>query len=137
VISFPTVVRILLEDMSRSRDEVVDHPRVHRCPVGADLDRRRSRLERAGEERPRSRSVSALADQDVDDLTVLVDRAVQLGPAPSDLHVSLIEEAPITRRVTCRTRGIDELRGEALDPSGDGDVVDLDSAFGQQLLTSR
>jgi hypothetical protein len=82
----------------------------------------------------RSRSVSALADQDVDDLTVLVDRAVQAGPAPSDLHVRLIEEPPITRRVTCRTRGIDALRREGLDSSVDGDVVDLDSTLGQQLL---
>jgi hypothetical protein len=104
------------------------------CPVGGDLDRRGSRLERAGEERPRSRSVSALADQDADDLTVQVDRAVPIGPAPSDLHVRLIEEPPITRRVTYRTRGIDELRGEAPDPSVDGDVVDPDSTLGQQLL---
>jgi hypothetical protein len=26
---------------------------------------------------------------------------------------------------------------EALDPAVDGDVVDLDAAFGEQLLTSR
>jgi hypothetical protein len=109
-------------------------PRVHRRPVGGDLDRRRSRLQRAAEEHSRSRSVTALADQDADDLTVLVDRAVQLGPARSDLPVSLIEEPPITRRVTRRTRGIHELRGEGPDPSVDGDVVDIDSTLGQQLL---
>lgn len=31
-------------------------------------------------------------------------------------------------------RRLDELRGEPLDPSVDGDVIDGDAAFGQQLL---
>lgn len=38
---------------------------------GGDLNRRRCRLERAGEERPRCRAVAAFGDQDVDDLPML------------------------------------------------------------------
>jgi hypothetical protein len=71
VISFHAVVRVLLKDMSGGRGKLVDHTRVDRRPIGGDLDRRRAAGQRAGEERPRSRAVAALADQDVDDLTAL------------------------------------------------------------------
>jgi hypothetical protein len=46
VIGFDAVVRVLLEDMPRSRNELVDDARVDRRPIGGDLDRRSS----AGEE---------------------------------------------------------------------------------------
>ena len=42
VISFYSVVRILLEYVSRGRGEVVDHTRVDRRPVGGDLGRSRA-----------------------------------------------------------------------------------------------
>jgi hypothetical protein len=43
----------------------------------------------------------------------------------------------MTRRVTYRTRGINELRGEAPDPSVDGDVVDPDSTLGRQRRSTN
>jgi hypothetical protein len=105
VISFHAVVRVLLQDMSRARDEVVEHSRVDRCQVGRDLNRRRSRLERADEERPCSRAIAAFADQDVDDLPVLIHRAVQVGPPAGDLDVGLIDRPSFARRVPRRARG--------------------------------
>ena len=45
VISFDAVVAVLLEDMARGRGELIDDARVYRCPVGGDLDRRRSARE--------------------------------------------------------------------------------------------
>jgi hypothetical protein len=134
VISFHAVVRVLLKDMSRGRRELVDHKGVDRRPIGGDLDRRRAAGQRAGEERPCSRAVAAFADQDVDDLTVLVDRPVQVGPAARDLDLRFIDEPPITRRVACRTRGVDELRREGLHPPIHPHVINLDAALGQQLL---
>jgi hypothetical protein len=40
----------------------------------------------------------------------------------------------ITDQVLSSSCGLGELRGEALDPPEDRDVVDLDPALGQQLL---
>jgi hypothetical protein len=69
VIRLHSVVRVLPELVPRGRRELVDDPRVDRRPVGGDLDRSRTTLQRAGEERPRRRGVAAFADEDVDDLT--------------------------------------------------------------------
>ena len=54
VISFQTVVRVPLEDVPRGWDELVDHARVDRRPVGGDFDRRLAAGQRAGKERPSS-----------------------------------------------------------------------------------
>jgi hypothetical protein len=48
--------------------------------------------------------------------------------------MSLIDKPPITRRVSGRAGGVDELRGERLDPAVDRDVIDHDPTLGQQLL---
>ena len=71
--------RVPLEDVPRSRDAFVEHAWVHRRMVGHDLDRNRSEPHRAGEERTRRGAVSASRDQDIDDLAVLIDRAVEAG----------------------------------------------------------
>jgi hypothetical protein len=71
--------RVPLEDVPRSRDAFVEHAWVDRRPVGHDLDRNRSEPHRAGEERTRRGAVSASRDQDIDDLAVLIDRAVEAG----------------------------------------------------------
>jgi hypothetical protein len=100
VISFHAVVRVLLEDVPGGWGELVDQPRVDRRPVGGDLDRGRAVRQGAGEECPCSRAVTAFGDQDIDDLSVLVDRAVEIGPAAGDLDVGLIDE-PLSP-VACR-----------------------------------
>ena len=61
-----------------------------------------------GEECPRGRVVTAFGDQDVDDVTVLIDRAVQLGPPAGDLHVGLIEEPSVACRMPRRASNVDE-----------------------------
>jgi hypothetical protein len=75
------VVRVLLQAMTSARDKFVEPPRIHRRPIGRNLDRSRTRAQRTREERPRSRAVTTVRDQDVDNLTVLIDRAVPVGPA--------------------------------------------------------
>ena len=54
------------------------------------------------EKRPCGRAVAAFGDQDVDDLSVLVDRAVEVGPTVGDLDVGLIDEPAVARRVPGR-----------------------------------
>ena len=38
VVGFDDVVRILLDDVPRASDELIEHTCVDRCPVGGDLD---------------------------------------------------------------------------------------------------
>jgi hypothetical protein len=75
-----------------------------------------------------------LADQDVDDLPVLIDGAVQVGPAAGDLDVGFVDEPAIPARVPGRAGGVDELRGEGLHPPVHGHMIDGDAALGEQLL---
>jgi hypothetical protein len=91
-------------------------------------------VQRPGEEPPGRVQVTALGQQHVNDLAVLVDRPVQTRPPASDLDVRLIGEPPVTGYVAARPGGLDELYRESLHPSVDGDVIDGDAALGQQFL---
>jgi hypothetical protein len=76
VVCFDGIVGVLLEDVPGAGRELVDQSWVDRCAVGRDLDRYGGAGERTGEEGPRSFGVAAGREQDVDDLTVLIDGAV-------------------------------------------------------------
>jgi hypothetical protein len=69
--------------------------------------------------------------ENVDDLPELVDGPEQVAPGPPDFQVSLIHLPAIPDQVLSSTRGLGELRREALDPPIDRDVVDLDPTLGQ------
>jgi hypothetical protein len=97
--------------MARGGHQLVDHPRVDRCPVCGDLKWRWSSLRRAGDECPRGGAVSPFGRGDVNDLTVLVNRPVQVRPAAGDLDLGFVDEPSTVRRMACQTRGVDELRG--------------------------
>ena len=58
VIGVYDVIRVMLEDMPRSRDELIDHARIHRCPVGGDLTRSGTESHRASAEGPRGPGVA-------------------------------------------------------------------------------
>jgi hypothetical protein len=85
VIGFDDVARVLLEQVPRATRQLVDDPRIDRCSIGRHLDRRLAEPHRMDEESPRSRRISALGDQDVDDLPMLIDGPVEVGPAPATL----------------------------------------------------
>jgi DNA-binding CsgD family transcriptional regulator len=70
-------------------------------------------------------------------LAVLVDRAVQIGPAARDLDVGLVHEPPITRTVASWPGSVDELHRERLHPPINRDVIDNDAALSQQLHPRR
>ncbi len=70
----------------------------------------------------------------VDDLAVLIHGPVHVAPHTGDLDVGLVDEPAVTDAVTTRPRRVDEQRCEALHPPVDGDVIDLDAAFGEEFL---
>ena len=55
--------------------------------------------------------------RDIDDLAVLVDRPIQMDPAPSNFDIALVDEPPITRRVTARLGRSNWQRSELLHPN--------------------
>jgi hypothetical protein len=112
VISFNHIIRILLEDMQGRRQELIEYPKVGRCPVGGHLGWACAVLKCLGEEPTGGRPIPFLCGEDVDDLAELVDRSVQVNPPAGDFDVCLIDEPPIPWGVPARPCGVDEQRGE-------------------------
>jgi hypothetical protein len=59
---------------------------------------------------------------------------VDVTPHAVDFDIRLVNEPPITRRAPGKPGRIRQQLRESLHPSVDGDVVDLNTAFDQQLL---
>ena len=62
-----------------------------------------------------------------------IARYTYLPPPASDLHVGLVQPA-VPDQVRRRAGRLGQQRRESLHPPVDGHVVDLDTAFGQELL---
>jgi hypothetical protein len=80
------------------------------------------------------RQIPLLGHQYVDDLAILVDRSIQVDPAPGNLHIRFIGKPPITGNVPAGSSRVDQQRSEPLHPTVNGHVIDRDAAFGQQLF---
>jgi hypothetical protein len=132
MIGFDPIVGVLLGHVRSLRHQIIEDSQVSRRLVGGDLDRRRPGAQCLGEEPAGWRGVPPLGQQDVDDLPVLVDRAIKVRPPAGDLDVGLIHEPPITGSVPAGAGGVREQRCEPLHPPEHGHVVD--AALGQQFL---
>jgi hypothetical protein len=73
MIGFEGIVRVLLHDMARGGQQLIEHSRVGRCPICGHLARSCAVLEGAGEEPASGREIPFLGYQYVDDLAELVD----------------------------------------------------------------
>jgi hypothetical protein len=83
---------------------------------------------------PTGRQIPFLGHQYVDDLPELIDRPVQIDPSTGNFYLGLVGEPPVTEAVPARPGRVDQQRRAPLYPAIDGDVIDLDPAFDQQLL---
>jgi hypothetical protein len=132
VISFDRVVRVLLDVVPRRRDQLLEHAGVDRGGVGDHLAGCHFQCrQRPSEEPPRGVSVPAGRDEYVDDLPVLVDGSIHVPPHAVDLDVRLVDEPPVTRRVSGEPGRVGQQWREPMYPAVDGDVVDFDAAFDQ------
>jgi hypothetical protein len=84
----------------------------------------------SNEECFRSRQIPTSRQHDVDDLTVLINGSVQVGPAACDLDVGFVDEPAIAWQPSAGASGLDELRGEPLRPAVAGHVIDRGTALG-------
>jgi hypothetical protein len=86
--------------MPRRRQQVIEHCRIRRCPVGGDLDRRDPRrADRPHKEPAGSRHVPPWRDEYVDDLAELIDRAIDVAPTAGDLDIGLVDLPAVTDSV--------------------------------------
>ena len=65
---------------------------------------------------------------------MLIRSPVHVARHTVDLDVGLINEPPVTQRVTTWPRRVDQSRCETLHPPVNGDVVNVDAAFGDEFL---
>ena len=65
---------------------------------------------------------------------MLVDRSAQVPPNTGDFHICFVDEPATAHTVTARPGRFDEQGSEALYPPVDGDVVDVDAAFGEEFF---
>jgi hypothetical protein len=131
MVGFDRIVGVLLDDVECRRNMLVEHPRVGGCPLGRDLRRSHAYGERPSEEGPGSRQIPPCRKHDVDDLAVLIDRPLQVGPPPGDLHVSFVDMPPVAGQAAAGAGCLDELGSEPLDPPVHRHVIDLNAAFGE------
>jgi hypothetical protein len=96
--------------VQRRGDQLAGDPRVDGRAVGRDLGRDCAPAQRPGEEAPGGRQVTPHGQQDVNDLAMLIDRPVEIGPLAGDLQVGLIDERPVARSVPARPGSLREIR---------------------------
>ena len=134
MVGLDPVVRVAHRDVLGGGHQLVEHPRVGGGPVGGHLRRRDGPGERPGEEPPGRFLVPFRRQQHVDDLAELVDRPIEVTPPTRDLHIGLVDEPPVPGGVPAGPGRLDEQWGEPDHPAEERGVVDLDAAFGEQLL---
>ena len=128
------VVAVLLGDVTGGGQQLLEHPRVGRRPVGGHFGRCWAVLQGTGEEPAGGVQNPFLGDEDVDDLTELVDRPIQIDPSPGDFDVCFIDEPPVAGDVAAGSCRVDEQWGEALHPPVHAHVIDVDAPLRQQFF---
>ena len=120
--------------MPGGRNQLLDHVRQRRRPIGNDLGRVTVNSQGCGEEPAGGGDVASLRDVHVDHLAMLVDRPVEVGLDPGDLDVGLVDEPAIAGQMPVGPRCIDQQWREPLHPPVEGDVVDLDATLGEKFF---
>jgi hypothetical protein len=110
MIGFDGVVGILLRDVARGRQQLIEYPWVGRSPISTHLGWAWAVVDGAGGESASGHQIPILRDEDVDDLAILVDRPIQIDLAPGDLDVCLVDEPPITQHVPAGPGRINQQR---------------------------
>jgi IS6 family transposase len=134
VIALDPVVRVLVGVVDRVGHQLGDDVRQRGRPISDDHFWETVREQSAREEAAGRSDVATLRHEDVDDLAVFVDGAVDVAPRARDLHVSLVDEPASPDGVTAWSRRVDQRRREALHPPVQGDVIHVDPALSEELL---
>jgi hypothetical protein len=103
-------------------------------PCRDDLERWAVVADCIREEPARSDAVAAFRHVQVDDPAMVIDGAVDVTPHARRLHIGLVDEPVVTNGISVRVSCVDQYRCEALHPSEQRDVINLDNAFGEEFF---
>jgi hypothetical protein len=134
VITLNPVVRILDRVVQRPRQQLLDHVRQRRGPVGDDLFRFAMHGDRDHGERARRGDITPGRDEHVDDLAVSVDSSVHVASHAGNFDIGLVDEPAPPDGMAKGSRRVDQQRCEPLHPAVQREVVDLDAAFPEQFF---
>ena len=134
MIALDPVVPILGRVVEHFWEQVIDNAQQRSCPIRGDFSWPVTTRQHCLEELGGRCDVAAFRHRNLDDLAVLVDCAVHVAPHTSHLHIGFVDKPAITNTLTTRPRCVDRERSEALHPSLNGDMVDLDAAFGEKFF---
>jgi len=134
MISFDGVVRVLLHNTTRGRQQLIDHPRIDRCSVSGHLARMGAILGARVKNRrvaARSRCSETSTSMTWPNWSIARYRYTH-RPATFTYVSSTNQRSPAARRQG--SGRVDQQRGEPLHPAVDRDVINADTTFGQQFL---
>jgi hypothetical protein len=135
MIGLDTVVGVLLGVVPWCRLQLLQPDRIRRRWIGDHLNRCHLGGVDGPVEEPAGRlGIPVWRYQDVDDLAELVDRAVDVTPLASDLHLRLVHLPAVPDGVATRSSGVGQQRREPLHPPVDGDVIDFDASLSEEFL---
>jgi hypothetical protein len=134
MIGFDRVIGVLLGDVAGSGCQLLEYARVGRCPIRDHFSGLRPVQQGPGKEPASGRQVALLRHQHIDDLVILVNGPVQVGPSPGDLQIRFVHKPAIPGHVSAGPRRVNQQRREPLHPPVDGDVINSDTSLGQQFL---
>jgi hypothetical protein len=135
VIGLDVVVGVPIGTMPGRREQLVQHRPVRCSLVGHNFHRDDRRgADGLLEEALGGVRVATRGDERVDDLPELVDRAVNVAPLASHLHVGLVDLPAVPDGMPAGPGGVGQQGREPLDPPVDGDVVNVEAAFGEEFL---
>ena len=110
MIGLDRIIRILLHDMARRGQQLIEHPQVGRGPVGIHLARPWAVLKGSGEEPVGGYPVPLGRHQHVNDLPELVDRAVEIDPPPGNFDICFVNKPSIPGDVPAGACRVDQQR---------------------------
>jgi hypothetical protein len=134
MIGFDVVVGVLLGAVPRGWEQLVQYDREVPArsvttSVGLTLV-----VPRACSKNRRAACASRRCDMNTSMTSELVDCPVHRPPLPGDLHIGLVCLPAVADGVAAGPGGLGQQRREPLNPPIDGDVVDLDPVFDQELF---
>ena len=134
VIGFDPIVRVLDRRVQRLRCQFTDCFGQRRGPIGDHFRWLAVVTDRAAEEPARGDGVAALRHVHVDDLTMVIDGAVDVTPHAPHLHIGFVDEPDAADGIWERVGRVDQDRGEALHPAMQGDVINGDAALDEEFF---
>src|SRR5262245_16043797 len=105
----------------------------HLTAVECDLLRDIMIADRLLEEAYGGRSIAILTQQEIDCLTLLIDRAVEIAPFPLHFDIGFIDSPGLADGARICLPQLLEDGNEAFDPSQNGSMYDLDTALRHQV----